>query len=472
MVFSSTLFVFLFLPAVIFTYYICPKKYLSARNMILLAFSLAFYFYGEPKLIVVMLLSIAVNFLFGLIIDARLNKGGSAKLLLAAAVALNLGVLFYFKYFSFALENINRLFGAALPAPDVIMPIGISFFTFQGMSYVFDIYSRSTAPQKNPFDVALYISMFPQLIAGPIVRYETIASEIKLRETSAEKFSQGVLRFIYGFGKKLIVANAMGAIADEVFGMNAASTPMAVAWVGAIAYTMQIFFDFSAYSDMAIGLGKIFGFTFLENFNYPYISQSITEFWRRWHISLSTWFRDYVYIPLGGNRVGRLRQLLNIFAVWALTGIWHGAAWNFVVWGLYFAIILVIEKTFLLRLLGRMWRPLRHIYALALIILSWVIFRSESISSALRYASRMFEISTFIPGIGQAYYYIVEYKFEWLAALLFSMPVGSFALGKLPRLRESGVHLTARLCFAFAVFFVAAMYMVSSTFNPFIYFRF
>ena len=456
----------------LFCYFACPAKYLKARNLILLLFSIGFYFFGEPKYTAVMLFSIFINYAFGFLIHKSQEKGLRRRGLLVAAVIINLLVLVYFKYLTFITENVNALFGLDIQMWKIVMPIGISFFTFQAMSYVFDVYQKTAEVQKNPLNVALYISMFPQLIAGPVVRYETVAAEIKSRTSTIEKTAEGIIRFIYGLAKKIILANAMGQIADQIFAVPTAELSGQIAWLGAIAYTFQIYYDFSGYSDMAIGLGKILGFTFLENFNFPYISRSITEFWRRWHISLSSWFKDYVYIPLGGNRVGRLRGIVNILLVWLLTGIWHGAAWNFAVWGLYFAVILVLEKAFLNKLMDRLWRPASHIYAVVLIIIGWVIFRSENLAYAAGYIAKMFQPQSFFAQGGQAVYYLLQYRVEWILAALFSLPVGRFLVKKL----GGGGHQTAkyavRLCFVFLIFGLSILSLVNSTFNPFIYFRF
>lgn len=472
MVFSSISFIFMFLPAVIFAYFACPKRFLGARNLILLIFSMAFYFYGEPKFIIVMICSILLNYFFGLIIHIRQSTEKSGKVWLCISVIINLAILFYFKYLSFAAENINIIFGGNLQFEKIIMPIGISFFTFQAMSYVFDVYKKTASVQKNPVNMALYISMFPQLIAGPVVRYETVAAEIKHRTTTVEKFSHGIIRFIYGLSKKMIIANSMGFIADQVFGTRTHSLASATAWLGAAAYAFQIYYDFSGYSDMAIGLGKIFGFTFLENFTFPYISKSITEFWRRWHISLSTWFRDYVYIPLGGNRVSFPRHILNILIVWFLTGLWHGAAWNFIVWGLYFAVILILEKTFILKWLEKIWWPVSHFYAVILIIIGWIIFRSDDLNYALGYIARMFNLPSLFTQNGQAYYFLRQYWAEWLLAVVFSFPAGNFVTKIIGRHKDKAVCYVIRFCYIFLIFSVSVLYIVNSTFNPFIYFRF
>ena len=466
MTFSSTVFLFLFFPAVLTGYFVLPQRCRRLRNLFLLVCSLGFYFYGEPRGILIMLVSIAGNYLIALALE---RWSARRRLWLVLSLLLNLGLLCTFKYLGFFAQNLQQL-GLSVSVPDIVMPIGISFFTFQGMSYVFDVYQGTVRAQRNPLLVALYISLFPQLVAGPIVRYETIELELTSRRETLDDASNGMRRFIFGLGKKLLLANPMGVIATEVFAMDAAVTPAPVLWVGAIAYTFQIYFDFSGYSDMAIGIGHIFGFHFLENFNYPYISQSITEFWRRWHISLSGWFRDYVYIPLGGNRRGRARQLLNILIVWALTGLWHGAAWNFVLWGLYFAVILIAEKLFLGKLLQRLWRPLRHVYSLLLIVVGWVLFNAGSLTQVVQYTSGMFTNWSFTAAEGKhALYLLLEYRFELLACVLLSMPVVPWLarkLGDRPWLEP------ARMIPALGVFVLSLLALVSTTFNPFIYFRF
>ncbi len=469
MVFSSLIFLFLFLPCVLLIYFLCPAKYLKARNIILLMASLFFYFFGEPRLIVIMLFSITMNYIFGMLVHSEQTKGRSGKGIVITSTIANLMILGYFKYLNFFVNNINSLFGLDITVAKIIMPIGISFFTFQAMSYVFDVYYKTAKVQKNPLNVALYISMFPQLIAGPIVRYETVAEEIEYREHSLSNFSEGVVRFVYGFAKKIIIANQMGLIADKVFANQMDTLDFKLAWIGIIAYSFQIFYDFSGYSDMAIGLGKIFGFTFLENFNFPYISKSATEFWRRWHMSLGTWFRDYVYIPLGGNRVSFWRQIFNIFAVWFLTGFWHGASWNFIAWGIYFALILIIEKNFLLKKLDKTFAPIAHIYALVLIIIGWVFFRSDNLAYAIGYIGKMFSFQTITASSNEAYYFLLEYRFEWLLAFIFALPTTVFVKRLVG---DNIVYNVGRLIFVFGTFIVSIMYLVNATFNPFIYFRF
>ena len=490
MVFSSVIFVFLFLPVVIFCYFIIPEKFLWLRNVVFLAFSLAFYFYGEPKYIIVMILSILLNYIFGLLVRYSQEKSGqkTGKGIVALAVVVNLSILIYFKYFGFLTENINLLFKTNIIIPEIILPIGISFFTFQAICYVIDVYNKKAKAQKNPLDVALFISMFPPLMAGPIVRYETVSEEINHRRFKMEDFSEGIIRFIYGLGKKLIIANAMGKIADDIFALSGSDLSGKVAWIGALAYSFQIFFDFSGYSDMAIGLCRIFGFHLLENFDYPYISKSITDFWRRWHISLSSWFRDYVYIPLGGNRVSKSRHIFNILIVWLLTGFWHGAAWNFILWGLYFAVILIIEKFLLLKLFKKIdnnifGKIFTHIYALLFIVIGWVIFRStDNLPYILTYLSKMFSPAALFAKSsfdGQLQYYITEYLPEWILAVLFSIPIGKIISKAYSKITEKykkttteTALYTVRLVYVFSVFGLALIYMVSSSFNPFIYFRF
>ncbi|MBE6952528.1 MAG: MBOAT family protein [Ruminococcaceae bacterium] len=466
MVFSSLNFLFLFLPAVLALYFAVPPRFLALKNAILLVFSLAFYLYGEPLGIFVMLASITVNWL-----AARLMATESArrrKLVLIISVVLNLGLLCYYKYLGFAVENINRLFNAQIPLPEIIMPIGISFFTFQGMSYVFDVYLRRSAAQKNILHVATYISLFPQLVAGPIVRYETIASELIDRKTTLDGFAAGLRRFIVGLGKKMLLGNPMGELAAATFGVSAGTLSAGAAWLGALGYALHIYFDFSAYSDMAIGLGRMFGFTFCENFDHPYISRSVTEFWRRWHISLSTWFRDYVYIPLGGNRKGLRRQIVNLLIVWLLTGLWHGAAWNFVLWGLYYAVLLILEKLFLGKLLEKLWTPLRHLYALLAVLFGWVLFNASGLEQVMGYLGAMFGLgdATAVPS---GVFLLGQYKVEFVLAAIFALPAPK-------RLKAMYACRTwfATVCDVALLFVLAwsVMAIVGSSFNPFIYFRF
>ena len=343
MLFSSPIFLFSFLPITLFVYYIFLIKTKRVKNYFLLLMSLIFYAWGEPKFIVMLIASIVINWFFGILIDKNRENKKKSKLIIALMLLANLSILIVFKYLGFLVTNINVIFNQNLVVPNIALPIGISFFTFQAISYVIDVYRKNGTVQKNILNVGLYLAFFPQLIAGPIVRYETVAEQINYRKENFDDFSNGVYRFIFGLSKKVLISNQMAIIADVAFDNSPSS--VLFAWLGAIAYALQIYFDFSGYSDMAIGLGAMFGFKFDENFNYPYIAKSITDFWHRWHISLSTWFRDYVYIPLGGSRCKRSRAFLNIFIVWLLTGIWHGASWNFILWGLYFFVFLIIEKS-------------------------------------------------------------------------------------------------------------------------------
>ena len=462
MLFSSSIFLFLFLPLLLAVYFLITSKYRETRNNVLLLASLGFYAWGEPVFVFVMILSILVNYICGFIAVKHKRIG------VALATVIGLGLLIYYKYTILLVSSANSLFGFNLPVPEIVLPIGISFFTFQGLSYVIDV-ARGDAPvQKNPLHVALYVALFPQLIAGPIVRYQTVADEISNRHENITEAAEGARRFMLGLAKKMLISNAMGQIADDVFALTSSQLTWDIAWIGAFAYTMQIYFDFSGYSDMAIGLGKIFGFHFLENFNYPYISQSITEFWRRWHISLSTWFRDYVYIPLGGNRCSKPRWLFNILAVWTLTGIWHGAAWNFMLWGFYFGIILIIEKVLLNKVLERLPSAIRWIYSFLLIMIGWVIFRSESLAQIVWYIKAMFTPSD---GINRLTYYVLnQYGVELIAACICSIPVVKWLRKK--EQQYGGLLTRGENIWAMAMFGLSIVWLISSSFNPFIYFRF
>ncbi len=465
MVFSSTVFLFIFLPVVLALYYNPFIKKRGYRNVVLLLASLVFYGWGEPVFLFVMLLSIVFNWAVGLAVDGakdkRVRKGW-----LTLSVVLNIGLMFIFKYLTFVTKNLGYLINDSSIVIEIALPIGISFFTFQIMSYVFDVYYGTAKVQKNLMYVGLYVSMFPQLIAGPIVRYETVAEEIDYRKENEKDFTEGFFRFVIGLGKKILISNYVGKIADIAFGMDGELTVM-MAWLGAIAYTLQIYFDFSGYSDMAIGLGRMFGFHFLENFNYPYISSSITEFWRRWHMTLQTWFRDYVYIPMGGNRVGPKRHIYNIFMVWLLTGIWHGANWTFIVWGLMYFVLLIFEKfTGFNKKKG--WYM--HIYTMFFVILGWVVFRAESISGAIGYIGKMFGIgaSGFVDGTFLEA--LANGGAIFVAAVIFSMPVVSWMDNRL-KLKPVIRSLIAAVA-VFAVFIVSVLICIKATYNPFIYLNF
>ncbi|MDR2647076.1 MAG: MBOAT family protein [Oscillospiraceae bacterium] len=482
LVFSSAIFLFAFLPLCLIGYAVVPKlkkaKHpLVLKNVFLLAASLFFYAWGEPRFVLVMIASILLNYAFALRIDRVRENAKRAKLVLTAAIVLNFGLLFVFKYMGFAQYNVERLFGVNLGLPSLALPIGISFFTFQAMSYVIDVYRQKGEVQTNPINVALYIALFPQLIAGPIVRYETVAREIQTRTITLADVDAGARRFIYGLAKKLLLANHFAEIADMVFARaDLTGLGSLTVWLSAIAYMMQIYFDFSGYSDMAIGLGRMFGFHFDENFNYPYAASSITDFWRRWHISLSTWFRDYVYFPMGGSRVkSRVGLIFNLFVVWSLTGAWHGANWTFFAWGLYYFVLLVAEK--MLRIPERLkvakhaWlRGIYHAVTLVFVLVGWVLFRDTSWTRVLTYLKTMF-----VP-MGQPFW-------DWDASFMLRtvpfMIVGCVAAVLGAKVQKYADKLRARTSVnileyiaLFLLFFLSLCAALGSTNNPFIYFNF
>ena len=456
MVFSSILFIFFFLPCFLLLYFLVPKKF---KNTILLIFSLLFYAWGEPIYIILMLFSTLANYLLAILI----NKSHK-KIYLVICVLINIILLGIFKYSGFIIENINNLLNINLNNPNLALPIGISFFTFQAMSYSIDVYRKEVPVQYNFFDLLTYICMFPQLIAGPIVRYETIAEELKERTVTKEGFTQGFVRFLEGLFKKVLIANSIGLLWNNISSMPHSEISILTSWLGIIAYTFQIYFDFSGYSDMAIGLGKMLGFNYLENFNYPYIANSITDFWRRWHISLSTWFRDYIYIPLGGNRCSKLKNIRNIFIVWLLTGFWHGASWNFIIWGLYYAIILTIEKYLLKDILNKMPKILRHIYALFLIIIGWTIFAIEDTTNLQEYLKIMFGINSYQLIDSAFLFFIRNYGILFVFAIIFSIPIKFNKTNKIIK--------NIKLILYIILFILTISYIVSDTYNPFLYFRF
>lgn len=473
MVFSSLLFLFRFLPAVLLLYYIAPRK---IRNLVLFLFSLLFYAWGEPKYVFLMLFSITMDFFMGQMVaksKARNNRK-AAKRFLTISIVVNLSILAFFKYADFIIGTINNVAGLSLPMLSIPLPIGISFFTFQTMSYVIDVYKGATKVQKNWVNYGTYVSMFPQLIAGPIVQYKTIAEQMEHRKENASDFAEGIHRFLLGMGKKVLLANTIGLLCDAVMALEITQVPVLTAWLGAIAYTFQIYFDFSGYSDMAIGLGKMFGFHFLENFNYPYISRSITEFWRRWHISLSSWFKEYVYIPLGGNRRGVLLQARNILVVWMLTGIWHGASWNYVLWGVYYGILLMLEKFLLKPVLKHLPGVLQNVYTMVLVIIGWVLFKCEDLSYCFSYLKAM--VGGFHAGwIGRESMYLLRNYGALLVILLFGCTmipkkIGHRITGKFGE--TSWIGLVLRIVWYGGIFLISLAYLVDATYNPFLYFRF
>lgn len=468
MVFSSLTFLYFFFPAVFLLYFVCKNR--VYRNALLLVASLVFYAWGEPKFVIMMLLASFVAYVGGLYIH-KFDKQGKLKakkaVFIITTVLLVLN-LFVFKYLGFVCDNLNLLFGNKINIGQIILPIGISFYTFQILSYVFDLYKKEVGVQKNFFYLTLYVSFFPQLIAGPIVRYQTVEDEILNRHESFDEMVSGFKRFILGLAKKVIIANNVAKIAEIIYAGDAAVYGSFMYWVAAISYALQIYFDFSGYSDMAIGLGRIFGFHFLENFNYPYISLSITEFWRRWHISLSTWFRDYIYIPLGGNRVKKGRFILNIFAVWGLTGFWHGAQWNFIIWGLYYGALLLLEKMLFGKALQKLPKILRWIYSMFFVLIGWVIFNLTDFGKLASALSVMFSfMPTDFAGVLAANSDILKGLFYMPLGLICMLPI-------YPRLNkaEGGAALCVSNLLYLLLLAICIMFTLSSTYNPFIYFRF
>lgn len=471
MLFSSITFLYYFLPLVFIVYFIVPKSW---KNVVLLISSFIFYAWGEPKYVILMAISIGFGYLFGLLIE-RARGQKTCRIWMIISVAISLSFLVYFKYADFFIGNFNALFGREVALLQIALPIGISFYTFQMISYTVDVY-RGEPAQKNPIHLATYIAMFPQLIAGPIVRYGSIAEQLKVRTHSMEKVAQGITRFVFGLGKKVLIANQLG----ELCAVFQASDEKSVVfyWIYALSFALQIYFDFSGYSDMAIGLGKIFGFQFAENFNYPFISKSITEFWRRWHISLGSWFRDYVYIPLGGNRVKLPRWLFNIFFVWFLTGFWHGASWNFVLWGLFYAVFLMIEKLFLGKILEKL-PALGHIYVIFLILISFTIFNADDMVTVMQNLAGMFG-AAYSPGYlsvvpmrpplisPETLYYLRSYGIILVVAIIGSTPLVKQVAGKLPE--KTRTILTPAVLVALLL--VITGFLVDGSFNPFLYFRF
>lgn len=466
MVFSSTIFLCVYLPLVLLGYYICPKK---GRNLFLLIVSLVFYAWGEPKYVFLMIFSILVNYIFGRLMDKNRGRQKRMKLMLVLSVVIDLGLLSVFKYTDFIITNVNAIFGSSFDLLNIALPIGISFYTFQAMSYTIDVYRDDVRVQKNLIDFGMYITMFPQLIAGPIVRYADVQDQLAERSVTTADFSEGVMRFVVGLGKKVLLANQMGAVWSEIYALGGDVSAL-MAWTGAIAYTFQIYFDFSGYSDMAIGLGRMFGFKFPENFRYPYQSVSITDFWRRWHITLSTWFKEYLYIPLGGNRCGLARQALNLLIVWSLTGFWHGAGWNFVMWGLYYFVILFIEKLFLLKALDKLPKLFRRVYALLLIVIGWVIFASDDVSVLLPYLGSMFGANGAVGGMD-------VYTLFTKAVLLIICCVASTELPKRLFLSATGAMnekaaFTIKSVMTIALLALSMILLIGDSYNPFLYFRF
>jgi alginate O-acetyltransferase complex protein AlgI len=480
MVFSSPFFIFVFLPLVLFLIALFPKRF---HNIILLTASLFFYSWGGVSYLIIFIISIVFNYFSGIFISV--SEGKKAKILLGIVIAFNLLLLGYFKYFNFFVENINALvWGGAekIEIKNIALPIGISFFTFHALSYVIDLYRKKVTAQRNFVNMSLYMMFFPQLIAGPIVRYIDIEDQLSNRNLNLAKASSGIQRFIFGLSKKVIIANTMASLADQIFAVPTDQISAGLSWLGIIAYTLQIYFDFSGYSDMAIGLATVFGFHFPENFNYPYIAKSIKEFWRRWHISLSTWFRDFLYIPLGGNKKGKTRTLINLLIVFFCTGFWHGASWNFIVWGLFHGMFLLLERIGWEKILVRLWRPVSTAYTLLIVIIGWVFFRAETLPQAIRYLSRM----SFIPShthleIMNVWQFLdAKIILVLIIGILYSFRIfrsGSEVSENIfikNNKKESFqfVFQTAKVLFSILLLVVTLSYLAAETYNPFIYFRF
>ncbi len=470
MIFSSIFFLFVFLPVTLLLYYLVPWK---LKNFILLLCSLIFYAWGEPVYVFLMLFSIIFNFISGIEIQ-RYQEQEQTKLLGFSfwfTVAVNLAILGFFKYYGFLIGNLNAILPFDIPYRDLPLPIGISFYTFQTLSYIIDVYWGRVPVQKNFIKFGTYVTMFPQLIAGPIVRYADVDMQLSKRSLSLYKFGQGVAWFLRGLGKKVLLANNIGMTFDAILALAPGERSVVTAWVGCIAYAMQIYFDFSGYSDMAVGLGKMLGFEFVKNFDYPYISKSVTEFWRRWHISLGTWFREYVYIPLGGNRVSVLKHVRNILVVWMLTGFWHGAAWNFMLWGLYYGLLLLLEKYFLADKLKRLPEKVSQLYAFVLVLFGWVLFFSPTLADAIRYLGNMLGIggSGFLDSTGL--YYLAGSFILLVICFLCSTPWVWKKFRRFVLQKGSYPSIAAAVVYT-AIFIFSIAYLVNATYNPFLYFRF
>lgn len=459
MIFSSITFIYYFLPILLIFYFLTPKKY---KNLVLLIFSLIFYFLSEPKYIIILLMSCIINYFLSI----KISKDKSSKIYLIIAIILNVGNLLVFKYTDFFINNINNLLNTKIPYLYLVMPIGISFYTFQALGYIIDVYRKKHKPAKNLLNYMTYISLFPQLVAGPIVRYSDIEEELENREHNYELFANGIKRFIIGLSKKVLLANVLGEITKSLI-----TTTLISSWLKPICYTLQIYFDFSGYSDMAIGLGLMFGFKFLENFNYPLIASSITDFWRRWHISLSSWFKDYIYIPLGGNRVNKLKWIRNIFIVWFLTGFWHGANWNFIIWGLYFGIILVIEKLYLKKYLDQT-KILKYIYSLLIIIISFLIFNSNSINEIFSSLKNMFFINKIEIINLETIYYLKSNLVLLIIAIISSTPLLKNIIAKIKNNKIKSIINILEPITYIILLTLSTAFLIDESFNPFLYFRF
>lgn len=463
MVFASITFLYYFLPMFLILYFVVPKKY---KNIVLLIFSIIFYFYGEPKYILLML----VEVLFSYFMTLSLEKNKS-KSLLGVIISFHIFLLCVFKYFNFIITNINSIFDGNISLLNIVLPIGISFYTFQIISYEVDVYRSKVKASKSLIDYMTYVFLFPQLIAGPIVRYETVSKELKSRKVTLEDFSYGVNRFIIGLFKKVVIANNIGELCNIL--NSSSEVSVLLYWILGISYMLQIYFDFSGYSDIAIGIGRMIGFKFPENFNYPYVADSVTDFWRRWHMTLSSWFRDYVYIPLGGNRVSTLKHIRNILVVWMLTGFWHGASWNFIIWGIYFGVILIIEKYFLNKILEKLPRVIRNIYAMFIVMISFIIFSSDDMSSALTVIKGLFSFSSLKFSNDFIIYYIRSYGVILIGGLVLCTPLIKNVINKLRenKILNYIINIFEVIILVLVLVIITSM-LIDSSYNPFLYFRF
>ena len=458
MIFSSILFIFRFLPIALILYYITPQKY---KNLILTLLSLVFYSWGEGKYFLIMIASIIIDYTAGRLIYRYKNEIKKKTIVLCISLVFNLGLLFFFKYFNFFIDNINNIFNLAIKGVKITLPLGISFYTFQTMSYSIDVYRGKIVPEKNIINFAAFVTLFPQLIAGPIVKYTDINKEISRRVITKDNVEVGIEKFILGLGRKVLIANKIGMLWTEVEGIGFENISTPLAWLGIISFGLQIYFDFSGYSLMAIGLGKMLGFNFPENFNYPYISRSISEFWRRWHITLGSWFKEYVYIPLGGNRKGKVRVTFNLFIVWALTGLWHGASYNFLLWGLFFFLLISIEKLGLINFLNK-HRVFSHIYTIVLLLIGWTLFAITDFNGICEYLSKLFLYSN-----GEEWiYYLRNYGVSLIIAIIFSLPLVSMFYKKIDNFKW------IKTIILMGIFIISVAYLVDATYNPFLYFRF
>ena len=467
MVFSTPIFLFYFLVLTLLVYYLVPRR---GRNLVLLCSSLFFYYWGERTFVLIMLLSTAIDYTHGLLVE-RCKKNGNdrgARRAVASSVIFNLALLFFFKYWDFIASSLQAIGLTFMPVLNIHLPIGISFYTFQTMSYTIDVYRGDARAQRSILNFGTFVTLFPQLIAGPIIKYKDLGDQIDSRTCSSERFASGVQIFMVGMAKKLLIANNVGMLWDTYKAMAPGELTVAGAWLGVLAFSFQIYFDFSGYSDMAIGLGRMLGFEFLPNFNYPYISKSITEFWRRWHISLSTWFKEYVYIPLGGNRCSKGRRMFNLLVVWAATGIWHGASWNYLIWGLYFFVLLMIEKFFLLNLLKKAPALVGHIYTLFFVLISWAIFGLENFTQLTAYLKVMFGLGGVPLMNGELGYYLSSYLPILCAAAVASTPLG------VSLYRRGGLRVQQVACTVLVIagLVVCTAYLVDGTYNPFLYWNF